>query len=811
MSNIATFKTLKPKAAILTAGRGLGYNNDEIQSISDMIPTERGEQWTIRECLEGNEEKERKPIKEFTNAIEEFENLKESALELEGLIVGRSIHASGIYIFQDNFITVNSLMKAPNGTHTTCWSMEDSDYCSALKMDALTIQALDKIRKTMELLLQDGKMQWKGSLKETYNFYLHPDKLEYEDNKMWELLYSGEVINAFQYEGMVGQQALRKIKPTKFVEAVAGNSLMRLSTNGSEQPLDRYVRYKNDIGQWYADMKLYELSKDEVSILEKHLLHLYGIADTQEVVMELSMDSNISNFSLMEANKLRKGISKKKKALIEECKNLFFTKGLENGTRINLLNYVWDEQISLSLGYSFSRNHTNPYTGIMLQEMNLCHLFGSMYWKCGCLSVNAGDVGEGKSSNYGKIAKAVCEMKNIVDYPNINNSKEGFTIKDDRILYGLKAIEGLEENDIKLIINNRPFNSLSELINTGITNKGLINLIKSNSLKDINPNRVGLAKDLIDNKIGEFKKSFTKANLYMLMDKGLIPSEYKEEMKYYHLYKTIATKSNEVEKDLKDEISVKGKWFKIDNALFEEFVGLFDFVEGVDYIYMPNLSCYMVKETPFKKGLDNKIVNLNEILNDKSVLKKYNNLEFDEKYNKHFNGNISKWEMDSINFYHSEHELDNVDTDRYCIEDFSSLPEDPIATEEGYYRGRKFYRYKLSLIMGTVLDRDKTKHTVDVLTPSGVITCKMYGGAFNHYNKRISKETGVKKNGKITKEVLEESWFKRGTKVLLFGYRDGDLFRPRKYKDSVCQHTVMKILDIKNNGELQVQSERIQK
>lgn len=133
--NIATFKTLKPKAAIQTAGRGLGFNNDEIQAISDMIPVERGNQWSITDCIEGNEKEERKPIKEFINLIGEYKGLLESALSLEGLKTGRSIHASGLYIFDKPYINHNSIMKAPNGTDTTCWCMEDSDYCSALKMD----------------------------------------------------------------------------------------------------------------------------------------------------------------------------------------------------------------------------------------------------------------------------------------------------------------------------------------------------------------------------------------------------------------------------------------------------------------------------------------------------------------------------------------------------------------------------------------------------------------------------------------------------------------------------------------------------
>ena len=151
-----------------------------------------------------------------------------------------------------------------------------------------------------------------------------------------------------------GEQALRKIQPHKFNEVIAGNSLMRLANKGKELPLDKYVRFKRNINLWYEEMASYGLNEEEVKLMEKHLKHLYGVADTQEVVMLLVMDEHISNFTLKEANAIRRAIAKKKQNLVEESRELFFKKGLEIGTRVELLNYVWEEQITPQLGYSFS-------------------------------------------------------------------------------------------------------------------------------------------------------------------------------------------------------------------------------------------------------------------------------------------------------------------------------------------------------------------------------------------------------------------------------------------------------------------------
>lgn len=816
--NIATFKTLKPKLAIQVAGRGLDYNNDEIMAISDMIPIERGQQWSLKECLEGNEEEDKKPIKEFINILKEFPNLKETALQLEGLIVGRSIHASGVNIYSQNYVYQTSRMKAPNGEDITAFNLGDEEYCGALKEDLLTIEALDKIKQCIDLLIEDKKMEWKGTLRDTYNYYLHPDILDYDSPDMYKLLYNGDIINAFQYEGASGLQALSKIKPMKFMELVAGNSIMRLaSKNNTEQPLDKYVRFKNDISLWYKEMREeYHLTEDEIVTLEPHLKELYGVADTQEIAMKLAMDEKIANFTFTEADKLRKGIGKKSKKVVEECKQMFYEKGLLNATRQQLLDYVWNTQIQPMASYSFSTCHTHPYTGILIQEMNLAHKYGHMYWKCACLSVNAGALGsedddeddnkKKKSTNYGKIAKAVSEMNDIVNIPNINYSKEGFTIFNNKILYGLKALSKVGDNDIEVILKNRPFTSYEDFMNrcgSQLSKGTIVNLIKSGALDEFTDNRIFLMKKYIDS-IYEKKDKFTMANIPMLIENNIITQEYEEEIINYNIYKNICTKSKLVDKKVLSEIELKGEWYYVDDNTLDIFLDKYcDLKDGIDYINL-NIG-YIVKKAPMKKLLDKKILKLNDLLNDKSTLERFNEKIYNDTFKKYADGGIAKWEMDSMCYYKTEHELSKVDKERYAIENFFNLPFDPIVNETWTNRnGKEFKRYKLSLIMGTVLDRDKIKHTVELLTPEGVVTCKLYDGAFNHYNKVISK---VNSNGK--KKRIEESWFKRGTLLLMYGFRMGDQFKPRKYSQSIFQHTVMKIQQVKDNGELIVQVERM--
>lgn len=90
------------------------------------------------------------------------------------------------------------------------------------------------------------------------------------------------------------------------------------------------------------------------------------------------------------------------------------------------------------------------------------------------------------------------------------------------------------------------------------------------------------------------------------------------------------------------------------------------------------------------------------------------------------------------------------------------------------------------------------------MTPDGVVVVRFYKGQFGFYDREISS---LDENGKKTK--LEKSWFKRGTKLLVTGHRNGEQFIPRKYNDSIYRHTVQLIKDISDDGILTLQSDRI--
>lgn len=809
---VCTFGTEGSKSAVQTACRGLGLDSDIGLYISSLIPFERGENWSVSDCLHGNLEKGREPVKDFIVEIEKYRNLKETVLKIEGKINKRSIHAGGVVVFNEPYYKSNAMMKAPNGIPITQFNLDDSQAVGNIKFDLLTIEALDKIRTELDLLLEHKEIEWQGNLRKTFEYYLHPNVIEKESPEIYRMLGEGTVPDLFQFSTEIGYQSAIKVKPRNLLEVASANSLMRLMSEGDgEQPIDTFVRFKNDLNQWYEEMKSFNLTENEIKIMEEYLLKLNGVADTQEVVMLLTMDERIAGFSVKDANKLRKTIAKKQaREEFEERKREFFEGGSARGTSKNLLAYVW-KQVERQRGYAFSVLHTMAYSIIALQELNLNYRFNPLYWNTAVLSVNAasnddgseledGEDSKNKSTNYGKVASAIGMMKTHgiqIGLPDINNAAFGFKpdIKGNQIVFGLKGLVGIGDETVQNIILNRPYYSFDDFYNrmcvTGVIKKSqVIQLIKAGCFDSFG-DRIEIMKSLIM-KLHPKKERLTLQNFNSLIENNLIPEEKKM---YVHLF----THRKRVMKNNFGDKQSKDKLYKLDAHTLDYFYENYSNESIVEY----HENYPVLSEKLFKKEYDKKMGDIKDWLSSVHVLNSLNEQLFKVEWESCAQGSLSKWEMDSLSFYYNEHELMHVNNEKYGISNFDQLPEEAETVGSFKWKDRDIPKYKINCIIGTVLDKDKNKHTVALLTTTGVVTIKYQDGQFAYYNKQVSKQ---KEDG--GKEILEKSWFTRGNKLVVVGYRRGSQFKAKRYKDTKYNHTTMLIKEVLENGDLKVITER---
>ena len=134
---------------------------------------------------------------------------------------------------------------------------------------------------------------------------------------------------------------------------------------------------------------------------------------------------------------------------------------------------------------------------------------------------------------------------------------------------------------------------------------------------------------------------------------------------------------------------------------------------------------------------DKKMNAVRDWLSSPETLTLVNEKNYEDEWNSIAAGTISKWEMDSLSFYYNEHELSHINKETYGIESYLDLPEEPEIVGTYISKGREKNKFRIVAIVGTVLNRDKNKNTVTLLTPEGVITIKYYDSAFAHYNRQV--------------------------------------------------------------------------
>lgn len=197
VANVLTLRTEKSKSAILAAARGLGINVDIAQYIASLIPSERGQLWSLRDCMYGNEE-DRQPIKQFVfEMTENYPEIWEVVQKTENLIVGMGEHAGGLIFVDESFDDSTALMRAPNGDIMTQFELHTSEKASLIKYDLLSVEAIDKIQICLNLLIEYGYVKKYNTLRETYENCIGIYNLERNAPDMWKMVWNHEIQSLF--------------------------------------------------------------------------------------------------------------------------------------------------------------------------------------------------------------------------------------------------------------------------------------------------------------------------------------------------------------------------------------------------------------------------------------------------------------------------------------------------------------------------------------------------------------------------------------------------------------------------------------
>lgn len=433
-----------------------------------------------------------------------------------------------------------------------------------------------------------------------------------------------------------------------------------------------------------------------------------------------------------------------------------------------------------------------------MQTLYLATHFSPIYWNTAYLIVNSGAINEeeGEQSDYTKIAKAIGEIRNAgikVSLVDINHSGFGFKpdVENNQILFGLKGLTNVNNDLIKTIIDNRPYQSLVDFFYKVNPNRqAMIALIKGGAFDQFVPRMEAMIQYLWIT--CDKKKRLTLQNLPGLIRYNLLP-----EGESYSSAKRVYEFNRYLKAECKFDAS---EYLLSDRAIdFLNELGHSELINKKENKYFLDIKSW---DKIYQGWMDVFRTWITE--NKEDILDKLNTTIFMEDWNKYAKGNVSSWEMEALCFYYHDHELLHINNNKYGFVDFFKLNPEP-AVDKIFKKGASTIPiYKLFDICGTCIAKNKTKSTVYLLTTTGVVPVKFRQEYFALFDRQV-----FQKNLDGSKTIIEKSWFNRGNMIIVKGIRRGDEFVAKKYASS-GGHQLYHIDKINQDGTLLIRSDRLQ-
>lgn len=422
VGQIITFGTLKPKAVLKDVGRVLDIPLAEVNAIVKAMndkPTDPDAKLDTLQRIIDNIPS----VKEFSMQPQ-YKELFEIALKLEGAKRQTSLHAAGVVIAQGKLIDYVPVYKdAETGDVATQFTMDKIEKCGLVKMDFLGLKTLTLIKHCEELIQQRG-----GDLA-----HFSVAKAPEDDAATFELLSNGNSAAVFQFEsdGMVN--ILKRCKPTGIPDLIALNALFR---PGPMQYIDKFIESKKNPEKIeYPDASLEGILKET-----------YGVIVYQEQVMQVAQ--KIAGYSLGKADMLRRAMSKKKVDVMAKEKETFVAGAVSLGFAKDKAAEIYDILIPFSQ-YGFNKSHATAYAVLAYRTAYLKTHFLPEFWAANFTNeITASD----KLREYIHLAKK--DGVKIMP-PNVNYSREYFSVSNGAIVFGLIGIKGFGTWAAKAIVAER--------------------------------------------------------------------------------------------------------------------------------------------------------------------------------------------------------------------------------------------------------------------------------------------------------------------------------------------------------------------
>ena len=452
---ITTFGTFGTKMALRDMARVMNIPLYVIDSLCKKIGN-----LTVYE-IENNTE-----IMKLINADNKLKKLLSVCKRIEGIPRHSSIHAAGVIMSNTPLDDIIPL-SLDNGKYLSCYEAMYLEELGLLKMDFLGLRNLTVIDNILKLINEHEKINIKFS------------EIPLDDKKTNEIFQRGDTEGIFQFESMGMKNFLIKLHPDSFLDIYNANAFYR---PGPSNSIDSFIRRKFGKEKIdYFDDKLKDI-----------LTSTNGIIVYQEQIMLIA--NTMANFTLGEADILRRAMSKKKISDIEKFKDKFINNSIANGYPKEKAEHIFNLILNFA-SYGFNKSHSVAYS-IISYKMAYLKANYPLYFYLSLL--NSIEMDEEKTKKYIKEVKGH-NLK--VSKPDINKSEDNYVIHYGTIYLPFKTIKGISSVISNKIIEVREngFNDIydffSKMVKASIPKNVYLSLITSGTLDSYGFNR----KTIYDN------------------------------------------------------------------------------------------------------------------------------------------------------------------------------------------------------------------------------------------------------------------------------------------------------------------------
>jgi len=248
-----------------------------------------------------------------------------------------SQHPGGFVISESPLSMIGPIENAAMEDRTVLqWDKDDLDVLKLLKVDCLALGMLTCIRKTFDLLRENGCRD------------LDLDRIPRDDPQTYAMVQAADTVGVFQIESRAQMAMLPRLKPKKFYDLVIQVAIVRPGPIQGDM-VHPYLRRRN--------------GEEPVTYPSEKLRHIFertlGVPLFQEQVMQLAVDA--AGYTPGEADQLRRSMAAwKRYGDMQGHRQRIISGMLKNGYALDFAERIF-EQIKGFGSYGFPESHAASF------------------------------------------------------------------------------------------------------------------------------------------------------------------------------------------------------------------------------------------------------------------------------------------------------------------------------------------------------------------------------------------------------------------------------------------------------------------